>query len=63
LVYRCYFLDEKRRVAVHEDIRAETDEEALAIAWGLYTDRQSKDGFEIWLGSTLIHEEKEFAAR
>jgi hypothetical protein len=57
-IYRCYFLDENRRIIAREDIQAESSEEALAIAWGMYTDRQAKDGFEVWLGSSLIHEEK-----
>ena len=54
-LYRCYFFDAQAHITDREDIRVKTHEEAVAEAAMLYAKRDAKLGFELWLGSNLIH--------
>lgn len=47
--YRCYSLDGQGKIVKSEDIEAESDEAALAIARELMA-QQGSHGFELWRG-------------
>lgn len=58
-VYRCYFLDERGRVAIAEVIERTDDASALHDALALLTRRNTGGrlyaGIELWERSRLVH--------
>jgi hypothetical protein len=56
LTYRCYLLAAGRGIVGQRAFRAESDEQALALAWRLYRAlRARQHGFELWRGNERIH--------
>jgi hypothetical protein len=56
--YRCYFLGPDGRIVARREFRAESDNDALTTARGLYSELAVRHGFELWENKRHVHREE-----
>ncbi len=56
VIYRSYFFGQDRKISWFQDIRADSDAEAVATAKALSAERSSPV-FELWQGMRHVHSE------